>query len=82
MQLDLSIFGSKARALIGVDISSSSVKMVELAGNGKDGYRVERYTIEVLPRDAVADGNIVNLEAATESVRRAWKKLAGSPARC
>lgn len=78
MQLDLSIFGSKARALIGVDISSSSVKMVELASDGKDGYRVERYTIEVLPKDVVSDGNIVNLEAAAESVKRAWKRLATS----
>ena len=78
MQLDLSIFNPKARSLIGIDISSSSVKMVELASDGKSGYRVERYTIEVLPRDAVADGNIVNLEAAAEAVRRAWKKLASS----
>jgi len=78
LQLDLSIFNPKARSLIGVDISSSSVKMVELANDGKSGYRVERYTIEVLPRDAVADGNIVNLEAAAEAVRRAWKKLATS----
>ncbi len=78
MQLDLSIFNPKARSLIGVDISSSSVKMVELASDGKSGYRVERYTIEVLPRDAVADGNIVNLEAAAEAVRRAWKKMATS----
>ena len=78
MQLDLSIFNPKARSLIGLDISSASVKMVELASDGKNGYRVERYTIEVLPRDAVADGNIVNLEAAAESVRRAWKKLATS----
>ena len=76
MQLDLSIFNPKARSLIGVDISSSSVKMVELASDGKSGYRVERYTVEILPRDVVADGNIVNLEAAAESVRRAWKKMA------
>jgi type IV pilus assembly protein PilM len=78
LQLDLSIFSTKARALIGVDISSSSVKMVELTSNGKDGYRVERYTIEILPKDVVSDGNIVNLEAAAESVKRAWKKLATS----
>jgi type IV pilus assembly protein PilM len=78
LQLDLTIFNPKARALIGLDISSSSVKMVELASNGKDGYRVERYTIEVLPKDVVSDGNIVNLEAAAESVKRAWKKLATS----
>ena len=78
MQLDLSIFNPQARSLVGLDISSSAVKMVELGSDGKGGYRVERYTIEVLPRDAVADGNIVNLEAAAESVRRAWKKLATS----
>ena len=78
MQLDLSFINPKARSLIGVDISSSSVKMVELGSDGKKGYRVERYTIEVLPRDAVADGNIVNLEAAAETVRRAWKKLSTS----
>jgi len=52
--------------------------MVELASDGRNGYRVERYTIEVLPRDAVADGNIVNLEAAADTVRRAWKKMATS----
>jgi type IV pilus assembly protein PilM len=78
LQLDLSIFNPKARSLIGLDVSSSSVKMVELASDGKGGYRVERYAIEVLPRDVVSDGNIVNLEAAAESVRRAWKKLATS----
>ncbi|HPT50346.1 MAG TPA: pilus assembly protein PilM [Accumulibacter sp.] len=78
MRLDFSIFNPKARSLIGLDISSSSVKMVELAGDGKGAYRVERYAIEVLARDVVSDGNIVNLEAAAESVRRAWKKLATS----
>ena len=78
MQLDLSIFNPKARSLIGLDISSSAVKMVELGSDGKSGYRVERYAIEVLPRDAVADGNIVNLEATAEAIRRAWKRLATS----
>ena len=78
MQLDLSLFNPKARSLVGLDISSSAVKMVELASDGKSGYRVERYTIEVLPREVIADGNIVNLEVAAECVRRAWKKLATS----
>lgn len=78
MQFDLSIFNPKVRSLIGLDISSSAVKMVELGSDGKTGYRVERYAIEILPRDAVADGNIVNLEATAETVRRAWKRLATS----
>jgi type IV pilus assembly protein PilM len=64
--------------LIGVDISSSSVKMVELSAVSGGGYRVERYAIEALPREAVADGNIANLEAVSEAIRRAWRRLGTS----
>ena len=73
MQLDL--FKAKAPPLFGVDISSSSVKMVELADAGKGAYRVERYAIEPLPKDSVVDGNITNLEAVADAVRRGWKPL-------
>ena len=78
MQIDLSVFSNKAKPLIGLDISSSAVKMVELSGSDKDGYRVERYAVEPLPKDVVSDGNIVNLEVASETVRRAWKRLSTS----
>jgi len=62
--------------LIGVDISASSVKMVELSeAPKKGGYVVERYVIEPLPKDAVSDGNIANLEAVAESLQRAWKRM-------
>src|SRR5712691_7872695 len=73
MQFDL--FTPKAPPLFGLDISSSSVKMLEIVDAGKGAYRVERYAIEALPREAVVDGNISNLEAVTESVRRAHKRL-------
>lgn len=61
--------------LIGVDISSTSVKMVELSGDGKGTYHLEGYSITPLPRDAVVDGNIANLENVAETIRRAWKLL-------
>jgi type IV pilus assembly protein PilM len=72
----LGAFQTKAPALIGVDISSTSVKLVELAETGKGAYRLERYTIEPLPRDAVTDGNIVNMDQVSEGLRRGWKRLA------
>ena len=75
MLFDLSIFSSKVRPLIGLDVSSSSVKMVELSDSGKASYRIERYAIESLPRDAVVDGNITNLEAVAEAVKKAWKRM-------
>ena len=73
MQFDL--FTPKAPPLFGLDISSSSVKMLEIVEAGKGTYRVERYAIEPLARDAVVDGNINNLEAVTDAVRRAHKRL-------
>ena len=75
MRVDLSIFNPSNRPLIGLDISSSSVKMVELAGDDKGGYRVERYAIEPLPRDSVVDGKVVNIEAISDSITRAWKRM-------
>ena len=69
------LFKAKAPPLIGVDISSSSVKMVELADGGKGRIRLERYAIEPLAKDAVVDGNIMNLEAVGDSVRRGWKRM-------
>ena len=73
MKFDL--FTAKAPPLFGLDISSSSVKMLELVDGGKSGYRVERYAIEPLARDSVVDGNINNLEAVTEAVKRAYQRL-------
>ncbi len=66
--------------LVGVDISSSAVKMVEIEPAGKNLLRVERYAIESLPKDSVSDGNIMNMEAVAETLRRAWKRL-GSKAK-
>ncbi|MEQ1533285.1 MAG: pilus assembly protein PilM [Sideroxydans sp.] len=62
--------------MIGVDISSSSVKLLELSESPKkNGFIVERYVIESLPADAVSDGNINNLDAVSEALRRAWKRM-------
>ena len=66
--MNLDIFKAKAPPLFGLDISSSSVKMLEIVDAGKGAYRVERYVIEPLPKDAVVDGNINNLEAVTEAL--------------
>lgn len=62
--------------MIGVDISSSSIKMVELSeAPKKAGYVVERYAIEALPPDAVSDGNINNMDVVSEALRQAWKRM-------
>ncbi|MGI4936235.1 MAG: pilus assembly protein PilM [Janthinobacterium lividum] len=75
MALDIgSLFGKKNGPLLGIDISTSGVKLVELSDAGKDGLRLERYASEPLPRGAVVDGNIENIEQVSDAVRRVWKK--------
>ena len=82
MRIDVSalksIFNPKLRPLIGVDISSTAIKMVELVDAGKGQPRVERYAIEPLPRDAVLDGNLASLEAVADTLRRCWERLGTS----
>lgn len=73
--LNLDFLQAKSPPLIGVDISTSSIKMVELSDAGKGLYRIERYTIEPLAKDSVSDGNIANLEAVSEAIKRAWRQM-------
>jgi type IV pilus assembly protein PilM len=69
-----SLFSRQPAPLIGLDISSSSVKLVEL-GRGKDGGLVlERCAVEQLEKGWITDGNVEKFEEVAEAVRRVVKK--------
>ncbi len=75
MAFDLgSLLGNKNPPLVGLDISTSGVKLVELTQVGKNELCLERFASESLPRGAVVDGNIENIDQVSEAVRRVWKK--------
>jgi type IV pilus assembly protein PilM len=69
------IFKPKAPPLVGADLSSSAIKMVELVEPTKGLYRIERYAIEPLPKDSVVDGNINNLDTVSDALKRCHKRL-------
>ena len=69
-----SLFGQSKPPLVGLDISTSGVRLVELGDLGKGELRLERLAYEPLPRGAVVDGNIENIDQVSEAVRRVWKK--------
>jgi type IV pilus assembly protein PilM len=75
LNINLDWLSPKSPPLLGLDISSTSVKLVELSDTGKGKLRVERYVIEPLPKDAVTDGNIANLDQVAETLGIAWKNL-------
>ena len=68
-------FTERMPPLIGVDISSTSVKMVELSEGSKGSHRLESYAIAPMGKDAVVDGNITDLDQVVDAIQRAWKLL-------
>ncbi|WGL15105.1 pilus assembly protein PilM [Microbulbifer bruguierae] len=61
------------KAMLGLDISSTSVKLLELSRNG-DKYRVESYASEPLPPNAVVDKNINDVGAIAEAIRKVVRR--------
>lgn len=69
----MGLLSRKKPPLIGLDISSTAVKLLELSqSNGR--YRVESYAVEPLPANSVVEKNIADVEAVGESIHRAVKR--------
>jgi type IV pilus assembly protein PilM len=71
------LFRSKKQAMLGLDISSTAVKLLELSmSSGRSGgrYRVEAYAVEPLPVNAVVEKNIADVDAVGQSIRSAIKR--------
>ncbi len=66
-------FKKKSLALLGLDISATAVKLLELTRNG-DTYRVESYAVEPIPPNSVVDKNIADIPAVGEAISRVTKK--------
>jgi type IV pilus assembly protein PilM len=73
------LFGKKSPPLLGLDITTSSVKLIELSQSGKR-YRVESYAAEPTPPSSVSEKAIVDAKAVGEAIRRAVKR-SGTKAR-
>lgn len=64
----LELFQKKSKPVLGLDISSTSVKMLEISRQG-DSYRVENYAVKPLPANAVVEKNINEPEAVSQVVK-------------
>ncbi len=69
----MGIFSKKSAPVIGLDISSSAAKLLELSRSG-DRYRIESYAVEPLPANSVVEKNITDVELVGDAVRRAVKR--------
>ena len=73
----MGLFTQKKVPLLGLDISSTAVKLLELSqqsGRGGVRYRVESYAVEPLASTAVVEKNIADVEAVGKAVRGVLRK--------
>lgn len=63
----------KKPPLLGVDISASSVKVLELSQSGEH-FRVERYAVEPMPQNAMVEHSITEVDQVAQAIARAVKR--------
>jgi type IV pilus assembly protein PilM len=73
------LFGEQSAPLIGIDISSAAVKVLQLSQSA-GRYRVEHYGVEPLPPNSVNEKNITQVEVVGAAIKRAIAK-SGSKAK-
>jgi len=59
--------------LIGLDITTSSIKLIEFSQSGKS-FRAECYAAEPTPPNSINEKSIVDTDAVGEAIRRAVKR--------
>ena len=64
-----------SKPLVGIDVSPTSIKCVELTRSRNGELTIENYSIEPTPREAFSDQGIENADMLGAAIERAWKKL-------
>ena len=67
------IFKRKKSTLLGLDISSSAVKLLELSEQN-NRFQVESYAVEPITPNSVVEKTITDIEAVGETIRKALKR--------
>jgi type IV pilus assembly protein PilM len=67
------LFGIGAKPIIGLDIGSSAIKIVE-AEKRRSGWVVKGFSSVMLPEDTIVDGEIVNHAAVVEAIKNLVKE--------
>ncbi len=69
----MNLFNKKQPSVLGIDISTAAVKLLELSRTGAR-YRVESYSVVPLPHEAIIDKNIANVNVIADAVKIAVKQ--------
>ena len=74
-------FSKNKGDLLGIDISSSAVKLIELSRKGND-YRVDSYAVTSLPEGVTSERDINEAEKVGEAIKQVVKNSRTKSRRC
>lgn len=65
----------EGKNLIGVDIGTSSIKVIQLRESGKGKVHLVKYGVEPLPPQSIVDGHVMNSSAVVDGLVKIFKDL-------
>ena len=68
------LWKKNASLMVGIDIGSFSIKAVLISEN-KDGYQLDAYSVESMPKGAIVDRKVQDIEAIGSVIRKVRKKV-------
>lgn len=63
----MSLFSRSNEGLVGIDISATGVKLVEL-GHSRSGYELKAMAVVPLPRDAIVENTVIDSMAVSQAL--------------
>ena len=75
------LFGTKNPPVMGLDIGSSSIRLVQLSRHGPD-YRIDHFAIEPLLPGVIVEKSVQDIEAISDAIRAAVRNSGSSSRFC
>ena len=77
----MKLFGTKSPPVMGLDIGSSSVRLLQLSRHGSS-YRVDHFAIEPLPSGVIVEKSVQDVEAISDAIQSAVRNSGSSSKYC
>ena len=77
----MKLFGTKSPPVMGLDIGSSSVRLLQLSRHGSS-YRVDHFAIEPLPPGVIVEKSVQDIEAISDAIQSAVRNSGSSSRYC
>ena len=77
----MKIFGTKSSPVMGLDIGSSSIRLLQLSRHG-NSYKVDHFAIEPLPSGVIVEKSVQDIDAISDAIQSAVRNSGSSSKYC